>query len=230
MAFKLTTKTTPDPDEIILFTGKNYTGETYSSVIGDNISVPLSLNDKFYSVKVGSAAKVVLIRDYNFSGPTLETDVDDPSISLGGPGSGLSCFIVLQKVGKYIARFSFVDQVSHNRSLKLISSNFNPTGEEPNPGVIILNLDPGPEEDPNAPRVFSLLDESNTINLPVTVGLYVRKTDGIYEDIGALILVYLADSQESANSKIINAKALPGYNYGNLTFNSQGDLINFIWE
>src|SRR5438128_881153 len=102
MTFKPTTKTTPDPDEIILFTGKNYTGEGYSSVIRDNIRVPIELNDKLYSVKVGSATKVVLIRDDNFSGPTIETDIDVPSILLGGPGSGLSCFIVLQRVGKYI--------------------------------------------------------------------------------------------------------------------------------
>ena len=61
MAFKPTSKTIPDPDEIILFTGKNYTGDTYSAIIGDNINIPViqnELNDKFYSVKVGSATKV----------------------------------------------------------------------------------------------------------------------------------------------------------------------------
>lgn len=227
MSFQQVIKSQPEPDEVIFFTEKNFLGDKYSSIIGDNIQVPRALNDKLYSVRVGSAVKLVLIRDYGFSGPTQEIESDLASISLGGPGSGLSCFIVLQKADQYIARFSFVDEVSNDRSLTLISSNFNPTGEVPNQGVTIPNPNIVLDENKNNPRVFSILNEINDINLPVTVGLYIRRADGVYENIDALILVYLT---EIGGSKVIVAKDFPDYSYGRLTFSSDDNKINFVWN
>ncbi|EDP45700.1 beta/gamma crystallin domain-containing protein [Rickettsiella grylli] len=229
MAFKPTTKITPDVNEIILFTEKNYTGNAYSAIIGDNIDLYKNfnpLNDQLYSVKVGSAAQVTLIRDDGFSGPTQETNKDVSSIALGGPGSGLSSFIVLQKEGKYVVRANFLDKTKEDRSIILKTSNFNPTGD----GVTIPNPNPASGENPNLPRVFTILDESNTENLPATVGLYVRRNDGVYEDIGALISVYLADSKRNSNVKIVKIKKYADYNYGDLTFPSSGRLVNFIWN
>lgn len=228
MALISTTKRFPDPEEVIFFRGEYFTGDAYLGRLGDRANVPARLNDLLYSVRLGVATKIILIRDYHFSGPTLESSKDVPSILLGGPGSGLSSYIVLPREGQYIARFSFRDEVSHNRSLTLISSNFNPTDQIPNPGVTIPNPNPSPGEDRFAPRVFSVLSEENDINLPIVVAIHVRRADGVFENIGALILVYLAEDTRT-NRKVIKVQSFPGFDYGELRFNTQGDLINFVW-
>lgn len=223
MSLTETTKTTPAQDEVIFFINKNYTGTAYLSKLGSRVDIwknYLSLNDKFYSVKVGGACTLVLYQHGNFGGITETLMADKAEINMGGPGSGLSGFIVLNRQQKeHAILFTFKDNISGNRSMTLRSSSFPEGGEN---GVIQPNPTPEPGTDPNAPRVFAILKESNTETLPITVAIYVRKSDGSYEDIGATIYIYWENNK-------VNVKKFPDFNYGELNYTLEEETIHFTW-
>lgn len=223
MSLTETTKTTPAQDEVIFFINKSYTGTAYLSTLGNRVDIGKdynSLNDKLYSVKVGNACTLVLYQHIYFGGHTEKLVSNKAEINMGGPGSGLSGFIVLNREKKeHAILFTFKDNISGNRSMTLKSSSFPEGGEN---GVIQPNPTPEPGIDPNSPRVFTILKESNTETLPITVGIYVRKNDGSYEDIGAMIAIYWGNNK-------VNVKKFPDFNYGELNYNLEGETIHFAW-
>lgn len=223
MSLTETTKTTPSQDEVIFFTNKSYTGTAYLSKLGNRVDIGKdysSLNDKLYSVKVGNACTLVLYQHISFGGYTERLVSDKAEINMGGPGSGLSGFIVLDRKEKeHAILFTFKDNVSENHSMTLKSSSFPEGGEN---GVIQPNPTPEPGVDPNAPRVFAILKESNTETLPITIGIYVRKSDGSYEDIGAIIYIYWENNK-------VNVKKFPDFDYGKLSYTLEEETIHFTW-
>ena len=96
MAFQKTDLQTPGPDQVIFYTGENYTGDAYLANIGDAVDLYRNYpdqHDKLKSVKIGSASKILLYQDDDFHGKERELIADTSPLAVGG----MSSFKVLQK-------------------------------------------------------------------------------------------------------------------------------------
>lgn len=96
---------TVEPTAVNFYTKKDFGGDAHSYKVGDDVSLPSDLNDKFLSVNVGIAAKVLAWRDYNKQGPYREWTGPNPDIT---DIEGLSCFMVVKGDTRVIA-FLFKD-------------------------------------------------------------------------------------------------------------------------
>lgn len=94
-----------DPTAVNFYIKKDFGGEAYPYKVGDDVALPSGLNDKFLSVNVGIAAKVLAWRDYGKKGPHREWTGANPDIS---DIEGLSCFMVVEGDTHVIA-FLFKD-------------------------------------------------------------------------------------------------------------------------
>ncbi len=214
-----TTKTSPGPDEVIFFINENYGGKAYLSKLGDRVDIwkeYLSLNDKLNSVKVGSLCELTLFQHGGFGGISHILIADAPKINV----SGLSAFIVLDRKAKeHAVSFTFKDNLNEGRRMTLKSSSFPEGGEN---GVIQPNPTPEPGVDPNDPRVFAILKDSNDENTPITIAIYVRKENGEYEDMGAAMYIYWQAGK-------VQVKELPDYGHPKLNHTQEGPILHFTW-
>lgn len=225
MPLEQTTKTSPESDEVIFFTDTNYNGDAYSSRIGDVISLYREdnpLTNKLHSVKVGSSCKLYAYEGGDFGNVSYIFESDAPTL---GMEKGMSSFILLNR-DEYTVLFTFSDQTEENHSMTLNSSTFDYV-EKGDDGVTLPNPLKDPNSCPNGDRVFAVLKESNTKNNLIESAIYVRKENGEYEDIGALIYVYW-------DSGRIRVSEPDQYTYPNLTCTTRNyitkDLtLNFIW-
>jgi Beta/Gamma crystallin len=214
-----TTKTSPGTDEVIFFINENYSGKAYLSKLGDRVNIwkeYLSLNDKLNSVKVGSSCSLTVYQDDGFGGASQVLVTDTPKINV----SGMSSFIVLDKhEGEHAVSFTFKDTTSEGRRMTLKSTNFPEGGEN---GVTQPNPTPTPGVDPNVPRVFAILKDSNGENTPIVIAIYVRKESGEYEDMGAAMYIYWQAGKA-------HIKELPDYGHPKLHHTQEGPIIHFSW-
>ncbi len=215
-----TTKTTPAPDEVIFFISENYAGKAYLSKLGDRINIYKdynSLNDRLNSVKVGSSCELTVFQDDGFGGASQILISDTPKINV----SGMSAFIVLDRGEReHAVSFTFTDASNEGRRMTLKSTSFPEGGEN---GVIQPNPTPAPGVDPNAPRVFAILKDSNGENTPIVVAIYVRKENGEYEDMGAAMYIYWQGGR-------VHIKELPDYGHPKLHHTQDGPIIHFTWR
>lgn len=145
-----------DPTAVIFYTEKNFGGDAHPYKVGDDVSLPSDLNDKFLSVNVGVAAKVLAWRDYNKQGPYREWTGPNPDIS---DIEGLSCFVVVDGDTRAIA-FLFKDATGGADRQYSLTVNAADVGE-----VKIYS------NDGDDYRVVGLMPSGGP---PVTTAIYVR--------------------------------------------------------
>ncbi len=214
MSLTETTLTTPGHDQVIFFEGRNFDGKAYLSELGAEVDIYKSyrpLNDKLHSVKVGSACKVVVFHAASFGSPSKELSADTADIDIGG----LSAFIVLNKAGHHALSFAFEDGTGQGRSMTLQSAGFG--------SVIQPNPEPEDGVDPNTPRAFATLKETDIETKPVVTAIFVRKPNGEYESPNGSLLFYWSDGKP-------HAKNIPEYESANLTYTIDGNLFSFTWK
>jgi hypothetical protein len=138
------------------YSKKDFEGDKYPYVIGDDVSVPGSLNDKFLSVNVGTAAKVIAWQHYNQTGIYKEWTGQNPDITDIG---GLSRFKVVDDDTRAI---SFVFKDATGGSDKQYSLKVNAADV----GSILIYSNDG--------DVFHLVGIMPSGGPPVTTAIYVR--------------------------------------------------------
>ncbi|KAK3347828.1 Beta/Gamma crystallin-domain-containing protein [Neurospora tetraspora] len=94
-----------DPSTVVFYQKKNFEGSGDTYAVGQDVSVPGSLNDKYLSVAVGASAKVIAWQHYNESGHYREWTDSQADISDIG---GLSRFKVVDDDTRAIS-FLFKD-------------------------------------------------------------------------------------------------------------------------
>jgi hypothetical protein len=214
MSLAETTLTTPGPDQVIFYEGRNFEGKAYLSTLGAEVDIYRSyrpLNDKLHSVKVGSTCKVVVFHAASFGSPSKELSADTANIDI----SGLSAFIVLNKVGHHALLFAFEDSTGQGRSMTLQSAGFG--------SVIQPNPEPEDGIDPNVPRAFATLKETDIVTKPVVTAIFVRKSNGEYESPNGSLQFYWADGKP-------HAKNIPEYESASLSYTQEGNTFKFTWK
>jgi hypothetical protein len=217
MTLTPTDKTTPAIDEVIFFTERGFQGTAYLTTFGARVDIwkhHNRLNDKLVSAKLGESCKLAAYRHAGFGAPIKDFTADTPDIDIGG----MSSFIITAKTGEYPVLFTFKDAIDGNRRMTLQSSEFPEGGS-----VIQPNPDPEPGVDPNSPRVFAILRDTNNVDRPATVAIHVRRGSGEYEDMGAMLLVYWGDGS-------IRIKEMPEYGHPSLHHRLEGSIIHFEWR
>lgn len=217
MTLTQTDKRTPGHDEVIFFTEPEYNGTGYLSTLGARVDIYKEyrpLNDKLVSAKLGDSCKVAAYWQAGFGAPVQEFTADTPNINI----NGMSAFIITGKTGEHPVLFTFTDQLGGQRKMILRSSEFPEGGSVTQP-----NPDPEPGADPNTPRVFSILKDANNIDRPATVAIYVQKSDGGFEDVGAAMYVYWSGEG-------VQIKEVPEYGHPNLGHRLDGSTIHFEWR
>lgn len=152
------------PTAVNFYTAKDFGGSTYPYKVGDDVSLDKDLNDKFLSVNVGLAAKVLAWRDYNKGGPYEEwSGGPRPDITSIG---GLSQFMVIDADTRAIA-FLFRDATGgadRQYSLKVDAHDV---------GEVTMFSNDGDEH-----RLAGLMPAGGP---PVTTAIYVRdEKSGVY--------------------------------------------------
>lgn len=157
------------PTAVNFYDKKDFGGNAYPYKVGDDIALPKELNDKFLSVNVGAAAKVLAWRDYGKNGPYREWPVPNPDIS---DIEGLSCFLVVDGNTRAIG-FLFKDATGgadRQYSLKVDAAD---VGD----GTVYSN-------DGDQYTLVGLMPEGGP---PVTTAIYVRdEKSGVYIATGSV--------------------------------------------
>jgi len=214
MSLVETALTTPGPDQVIFYEGLNFQGKAYLSTLGSNVDIYKDyrpLNDKLNSVKVGSACKVIAFYAANFGLPSKDLVVDTPNIDV----RGMSAFIVLNKAGHHALLFAFSDSTGQGRRMTLQSAGFGSV-TQPNP-------EPEEGTDPNIPRAFATLKETDIETTPVVTAIFVRKASGEYESPNGAIHFYWKDGKA-------HAKNIPDYESASLTYTQEENVFRFVWK
>ncbi|CUI06992.1 hypothetical protein LXA47_24050 [Massilia sp. P8910] len=214
MSLTETTLTSPGPDQVIFYEGRNFDGKAYLSTLGAQVNIYSShhaLNDRLNSVKIGSSCKVVAFRHANFGSPSKELDTDTGNIDIGG----MSAFIVLNKAGHHALLFEFSDSTGHGRSMTLQSAGFG--------SVIQPNPEPQDGVDPNTPRAFATLKETDIDTKPIVTAIFVRKSNGEYESPNGSLQFYWKDGKP-------HAKNIPEYESASLSYTQEGNVFSFTWK
>ena len=209
-----TTLTTPGPDQVIFYEGLNFQGKAYLSTLGSNVDIYKDyrpLNDKLNSVKVGAACKVIAFYAANFGLPSKELNADTANINV----DGMSAFIVLNRAGTHALLFSFADSTGQARRMSLQSAGLGLV-TQPNP-------EPEPGTDPNIPRAFATLKESDGENTPLVTAIFIRKTNSEYESPLGSIQFYWKDGKP-------HAKNIPEYETASLTYTQADNVFKFTWK
>lgn len=169
-----------DPTTAVFYQKKDYegTGDVYP--LGQDVSVPGSLNDKYLSVAIGASAKVIAWQHYNESGIYQEWTSSQSDISSIG---GLSRFRVVDDDTRAIS-FLFKDTTGgENRqySLKVDARDVGAvtlysTIEEDQYGLVGILPAGGP---------------------PVTTAVYVRdERSGVYIATGSVFFKWNEETKE----------------------------------
>ncbi|QYG08877.1 beta/gamma crystallin domain-containing protein [Janthinobacterium sp. PAMC25594] len=214
MSLTETTLTTPDQNQVIFYEGQNFQGKAYLSTLGAEVDIYKSyrhLNDRLNSVKVGAACKILAFRHAGFGAPTNELNTDTGNINVGG----MSAFVVLNKVGHHALLFTFDDSTDLRRSMTLQSAGFGSV-TQPNP-------EPEQGIDPNIPRAFVTLKETDIETKPVVTAIFVRKSNGEYESPNGSLHFYWKDGKP-------HAKNIPEYESASLSYTQEGNLFKFTWK
>ncbi|NHZ88341.1 hypothetical protein F2P45_04765 [Massilia sp. CCM 8733] len=214
MSLTETTLTSPGPDQVIFYEGRNFDGKAYLSTLGAQVDIYRSyrpLNDKLNSVKVGSACKVVAFYRANFGSPSKELTADTGNIDI----DGMSAFIVLNKVGQHALLFEFRDGTGQGRSMTLQSAGFG--------SVIQPNPEPEEGADPNIPRAFATMKESDIDTKPIVTAIFVRKPNGEYESPNGSLHFYWKDGAP-------HARNIPEYESASLSYTQNGNVFSFTWK
>jgi hypothetical protein len=151
------------------YSKKDFGGDPFPYIIGDDISVPGNLNDKFLSVNVGTAAKVIAWQHYNSTGIYKEWTGENPDITNIG---GLSRFKVVDSDTRAVL-FNFKDVTGgadKQYSLKLNAADV---------GSILIYSNDGDD--------YYLVGIMPSGGPPVTTAIYVRdEKSGVYTAIGSV--------------------------------------------
>ncbi len=166
-----------DPNAANFYTEKSFGGEEYSYTIGSDISVPGNLNDKFLSVNVGAAAKVIAWQHYSATGIYKEWTGENPDIT---DIEGLSRFQVVDGDTRAIS-FLFKDTTggtTKQYSLKVDARDV---------GTVTLYSN---EDDTY--RLVGIMPDSGP---PVTTAVYLRdESSGSYLAIGSVYFQWESSS------------------------------------
>ena len=214
MSLTETTLATPGPDQVIFYEGRDFEGKAYLSTLGANVDIYRSyhsLNDRLHSVKVGSACKVVAYHAAGFGGRSIDLSTDTANIDI----DGMSAFIVLNKVGHHALSFSFSDSTGQGRSMTLQSAGFG--------SVIQPNPEPQDDVDPNTPRAFATMKETDIETKPIVTAIFVRKSNSEYESPNGAIQFYWKDGRP-------HAKNIPEYESARMEYTQEGNTFNFTWR
>lgn len=151
------------------YTKTSFGGDESSYKIGDDVKLDGSLNDKFHSVNIGSAAKVVAWQHIDSTGNYREWHAANPDISDIG---GLSRFIVVNEDTRAIA-FLFKDATGgkdRQYSLKVDAADV---------GTVTMYSNDGEDY-----RLVGIIPAGGP---PVTTAIYVRdEHSGVYIAIGSV--------------------------------------------
>ncbi|KAK3496325.1 membrane binding-domain-containing protein [Neurospora crassa] len=168
-----------DPTKVIFYQKKNFEGPGDTYAIGQDISVPGSLNDKYFSVAVGASAKVIAWQHYNESGRYREWATSQADISDIG---GLSRFRVVDDDTRAVS-FLFKDATGgadKQYSLKVDARDV---------GTVTLYSNDGDEY-----GLVGIMPEGGP---PVTTAVYVRdEHSGVYIAVGSVYFEWNKDNGE----------------------------------
>lgn len=167
-----------DPTTVIFYTEKDFGGDAHPYKVDDDVSLPSELNDKFLSVNVGIAAKVLAWRDYKKQGPYREWTGPNPDIS---DIEGLSCFMVVSGDTRAIA-FLFKDATGG------ADRQYSLTVDAHGVGEVKMYSNDGDEY-----RVAGLMPANGP---PVTTAIYVRdENSGVYIATGSVYFKWNPDTE-----------------------------------
>ncbi|KAK3952313.1 membrane binding-domain-containing protein [Pseudoneurospora amorphoporcata] len=168
-----------NPTTVVFYQKKDFegTGDTYA--VGQDVSVPGSLNDKYLSVAVGASAKVIAWQHYNESGIYREWAESQADISDIG---GLSRFTVVDNDTRAIS-FLFKDATGgadKQYSLKVDARDV---------GTVTLYSNSGDQ--------YGLVGILPAGGPPVTTAIYVRdEKSGVYVAIGSVFFQWNEETKE----------------------------------
>ncbi|KAF2962745.1 hypothetical protein GQX73_g10826 [Xylaria multiplex] len=168
-----------DATAVNFYTKKDFEGDKFPYSIGDDISVPTDLNDKFLSVNVGVAAKVIAWQHYNSTGIYKEWTGENPDIS---EIEGLSRFKVVDNDTRAIT-FIFKDATGgadKQYSLKLNAADV---------GTILIYSNDGDD--------YHLVGIMPSGGPPVVTAIYVRdESTGVYIATGSVFFQWNSASKQ----------------------------------
>ncbi|KAJ4379037.1 hypothetical protein N0V85_008909 [Neurospora sp. IMI 360204] len=168
-----------DPSTVVFYQKKNFEGSGDTYALGQDVSVPGSLNDKYLSVAVGASAKVIAWQHYNESGHYREWTESQVDISDIG---GLSRFKVVDDDTRAIS-FLFKDSTGgkdKQYSLKVDARDV---------GAVTLYSNSGDE--------YGLVGILPAGGPPVTTAVYVRdESSGVYLAVGSVFFQWNGENKE----------------------------------
>lgn len=168
-----------DPNIAVFFQKTNYEGTGDPYPLGQDVSVPGSLNDKYLSVAVGASTKVIAWQHYNETGHYREWAESQSDISDIG---GLSRFRVVDNDTRAIS-FIFKDATGGSDkqySLKVDARDV---------GAVTLYSNDGDE--------YGLVGILPAGGPPVTTAIYVRdEKSGVYIAVGSVFFQWNSSNNE----------------------------------
>ncbi|KAK4187680.1 membrane binding-domain-containing protein [Podospora australis] len=168
-----------EPTAVNFYTKKDFEGEEYPYAIDADVSVTGELNDKFLSVNVGSAAKVIAWQHYNQTGIYKEWEDDHPDIS---DIDGLSRFRVVSSDTRAIS-FIFKDSTDGDPKQYSLKVDARDVGS-----VLILS------DDGEGYRLVGILPSGGP---PITTGIYVRdEKSKVYIATGSIYFQWNASTKQ----------------------------------
>ncbi|KAK4120732.1 hypothetical protein N657DRAFT_658366 [Parathielavia appendiculata] len=165
----------PEPQAAIFYTKTDFSGTPNAYKVGDEITLPGELNDKFQSVEVGVNAKVIAWQHYDGSGIYKEWEGQQPDIT---SIQGLTRFKVVPANTRAIA-FAFQDATGGKPLQYTLKVDAADVG-----AVKLFSKDAAAAAEGNEYRLVGLMPEGG---LPVTTAVYVRnEADGGYVAVGSV--------------------------------------------
>ncbi|KAK4101291.1 hypothetical protein N658DRAFT_471733 [Parathielavia hyrcaniae] len=169
-----------EPLTAVFFTETNFSGTANAYKVGDEVRVPLELNDQYQSVDVGPNAKVIAWQNYDESGIYKEWEGQQPDIN---SIEGLSRFKVVPSNTRAIS-FAFRDATGgkpRQYSLKVDAADVGAVKLFSNDGAGSEGEGVGSSAEY---RLVGLMPEGGP---PVTTAVYVRnEADGAYVALGSV--------------------------------------------
>lgn len=171
------------PTAVNFYIEKDFGGDAYPYKVGDDVRLPPELNDKFLSVNVGIAAKVLAWRDYDKGGPYREWTGANPDIT---DIEGLSRFIVVDGNTRAIA-FLFKDDTGG------ADRQYSLTVKAADVGDVIIYSNNGDD--------YSLVGLMPPDGPPVTTAIYVRdENSGVYIATGSVYFKWNSETERKYSS------------------------------
>ena len=175
-----------DPTTAVFFQKKEFSGPGDIYTIGQDLSLPGALNDKYLSVAIGTSAKVIAWQHYNESGHYAEWTSSQSDISAIG---GLSRFRVVDDSTRVIS-FLFKDGTGGEARQYSLKVDARDVGSV----VLFSGAGLGGEEGKEEYAMVGVMPEGGP---PVTTAVYVRdEKSGVYVAVGSVFFQWNEQRKE----------------------------------